>query len=281
MLREVPLRRSPHALSATQSVTFSPDSEFQLSSSGCCCRQPSPSPTLYRQFPTWIHLGLRVHTWSPNVIWSHPSALCLHGLRRPPRRAVFFQRLPFGRESLRAQQPVQQVHARDQDRRRSAEHPSAARRQWRGRRRWSTWPLAAPTSAIPPRRCHDIGEHIMKSVISDGYDIPTYRYQGAKSCHIMTKIMSNIIIFRYHSTFFMIFTWYHRQYHKKIAQETGMILSKLWYHVWYHNYFMISYMISYLFDNIRVAQETGQYDIIHDIIHFFMISYMICYMILA
>ena len=172
--------RETHARFATQSVTFNPDSELQLSRTNGCAHQSDPSTRLYCQFPAWIHLGLRVHTWSPNVIWSHPSALCLHGLRRPPRRAVFFQRLPFGRESLRAQQPVQQVHARDQDRRRSAEHPSAARRRWRGRRRWSTWPLAAPTSAIPPRRCHDIGEHIMKSVISHGYDIPTYRYHGGQ-----------------------------------------------------------------------------------------------------
>ena len=205
----------------------------------------------------------------------------MHGLRRPPRRADFFQRLPVGCNSLLAQQPLQQVHAWDQDCRRSAEHPSPARWRWRGRRRWSGWKLAPPTLAIPPRRCHDIGEHIMKSVISHGYDIPTYRYQGAKSCHIMTKIMSNIITFRYHSTFSMICIWYRRQYHKKIAQETGMILTKLWYHTWYHNYFLISYMISYLFDNIRVAQGMGQYDIIHDIIPFSMILYMICYMILA
>jgi hypothetical protein len=34
--------------------------------------------------------------------------------------------------------------------------------------------VAPPTRAIPPRRCHDIGEHIMKSVISHGYNIRTY-----------------------------------------------------------------------------------------------------------
>ena len=93
---------------------------------------------------------------------------------RPPRRADFFQRLPVGCDSLLAQQPLQQVHARDQDCRCSAEHPSPARWRWRGRRRRSCWKLAPPTRAIPPRRCHDIGEHIMKSVISQGCDIRSY-----------------------------------------------------------------------------------------------------------
>jgi hypothetical protein len=41
-------------------------------------------------------------------------ALCLHGLHSPPRRADFFQWLPIGCDSLLAQHPLQQVHARDQ-----------------------------------------------------------------------------------------------------------------------------------------------------------------------
>ena len=90
------------------------------------------------------------------------------------RRAFFFQRLQIGSGALLAQQLLQQVHARDQGRHRSAEHTSPARWRWRGRRRWSTWRMAPPTRAIPPHRCHDIGEHIMKSVISHGCDIRRY-----------------------------------------------------------------------------------------------------------
>ena len=87
------------------------------------------------------------------------------------RRAFFFQRLQIGSGALLAQQLLQQVHALDQGRHRSAEHTSPARWQWRGRRRWSTWRMAPPTRAIPPRRCHDIGYNIIKYVASYGYDI--------------------------------------------------------------------------------------------------------------
>jgi hypothetical protein len=236
----------------TQSVTFGPDSEFHLASTGGCTRHPRPSPTLCRQFPTWIHLGLRVHTWSPNVIrvWSHPSALCMHGLRRPPRRADFFQRLPVGCDSLLAQQPLQQVHARDQDCRRSAEHPSPARWRWRGRRRWSGWKLAPPTRAIPPRRCHDIGEHIMKSVISHGCDIRSYWYQRAISWIICSDIMWLIIRYWYQSRYSMKCIWYRIWYGMMIAQERQKsiwycqngydIIKKVWYHLWYHMILTIS-----------------------------------------
>jgi hypothetical protein len=44
----------------------------------------------------------------------------------------------------------------------------------RGRSRWSGRKLAPPTRAIPPRRCHDIVELIMKSVISYGSDTRSY-----------------------------------------------------------------------------------------------------------
>ena len=48
-------------------------------------------------------------------------------------------------------------------------------RPQRGRSRWSAWRLAPPTRPIPPRRrCHDIGCDITKSMISYGYDIPSY-----------------------------------------------------------------------------------------------------------
>ncbi len=85
---------------------------------------------------------------------------------------------------------------------------SPARWRWRGRRRWSAWPrrlpVAPPTRAIPPRRCHDIGEHIMKSVISHGCDIRSYWYQRALSWLICTEVMSHIIGYWYHSRFCMI-----------------------------------------------------------------------------
>jgi hypothetical protein len=105
------------------------------------------------------------------------------------------------------------------------------------RRRWSAWRLAPPTCAIPPRRCHDIGEHIMKSVISHGCDIRSYWYQRAISWIICSDIMWLIIRYWYQSRFSMKCIWYRRQYHEKIAQETGKWL-------WYWKKDMISYMIS-------------------------------------
>jgi hypothetical protein len=65
--------------------------------------------------------------------------------------------------------------------------------RWRGRRRWSTWKLAPPFRAIPPCSCHDIGEHIMKSVISHGYDIRSYWYQRALLWLMCSDVMSHII----------------------------------------------------------------------------------------
>jgi hypothetical protein len=168
-----------HAQFATQSVTFSPDSEstlqvlaavlgilalllhfvasFQLESisdSEYILEAPmsSESGAIHRRFAC---MGCAARRGVPTFFNDYQSAAT-------------------ARESLLAQQPLQQVHARDQDCRRSAEHPSPARWRWRGRRRWSGWKLAPPTRAIPPRRCHDIGEYIMKSVISHGCDIRSY-----------------------------------------------------------------------------------------------------------
>ena len=94
---------------------------------------------------------------------------------RPPRRADFFSMTTNrpGRDSLLAQHPLQQVHARNQGSHRTAAHPPPARSgRWRGRSRWSAWRLAPPTRPIPPRRrCHDVGCNITKSTISYGYDI--------------------------------------------------------------------------------------------------------------
>jgi hypothetical protein len=103
----------------------------------------------------------------------------------------------------------------------SAKHPSPARCRWWGRRRWSAWKLAPPARAIPLRRCHDIGEHVMKSVISHDCDIRSYWYQRALSWLICSDVMSHIIRFWYHSRFFMICIRYHKQNHKQTAQETS------------------------------------------------------------
>ena len=172
---QVAAANSPHYMFAeaasAASLRFrgsaiSSDSEFTFSSTGGCTstHQPQCPPSL-SQFPTWIHLELQVHTWGPNVIrvrcFDGASALCLHGLHSPPRRADFFQWLPIrvGCDSLLAQHPLQpwQVHARNQGSHRTAEHPPPARWRWRGRSRWSAWRLAPPTRPIPPRRrCYDI-----------------------------------------------------------------------------------------------------------------------------
>ncbi len=83
---------------------------------------------------------------------------------------------------------------------------------WRGRRRWSALRLEPPTRAIPPRRCNDIDEHIMKSVISHGYDIRRYWYQRAISWIICSEVMSHIIRYWYQSRFCMICIWYRRHH---------------------------------------------------------------------
>ncbi len=76
---------------------------------------------------------------------------------------------------------MQQVHAWDPGRRRSDEQQSPLTPQHVGNGEagggeapggWRPQ-VGAPTRAIPPRRSHDIGEHIMKPVISHGYDIRT------------------------------------------------------------------------------------------------------------
>ncbi len=97
----------------------------------------------------------------------------------------------------------------------------------RGQRKWSTWKLAPPTRAIPlPRRCHDIGEHIMKSVISHCCDIRNYWYQRAISWIICSDFMCHIIRYWYQRRFCMICIWYRIWYGMKIAQEMG---KWLWY----------------------------------------------------
>ena len=119
-----------------------------------------------------------------------------------------------------------------------------ARWRWRGRRRWSGWKLAPPTRTIPPRRCHDIGEHIMKSVISHGCDIRIYWYQGAISWLICSDFMWLIIIYWYHSRFHTKCIWYRIWYAMKIAQETVKLI---WYCMTSYNIMektMISCMIS-------------------------------------
>ncbi len=131
--------------------------------------------------------------------------------------------------------------------------------------------LAPPTSAIPPRRCHDIGEHIMKSVISHDCDIRSYWYQRAISWLICSDFMCLIIRYWYQRRFCMIWIWYRIWYGMMIAQERQKwiwycqdgynIRKKLWYHVWCHTFlydissarkakkisYMISCMISYIF----------------------------------
>ena len=67
-------------------------------------------------------------------------------------------------------QPIQQVHALHQGGHRSVEHTSPTRWRWRGRSRWSAWSFAPPIRSMPPRRCHDIGWDIIKSVTSYGID---------------------------------------------------------------------------------------------------------------
>ncbi len=125
-------------------------------------------------FSTLLPVSNLNPSWTPSPYLKpqcHPSLelhICafLHGLHSPrrwPRPADFFQWLQIGRCALLAQQLLQQVHAWDQGCHHSAEHTSPARWRWRGRRRWSAWRLAPPTSAIQQRRCHDIGWDIIKS----------------------------------------------------------------------------------------------------------------------
>jgi hypothetical protein len=66
-----------------------------------------------------------------------------------------------------------------------------------------------------PSPRHDIGKHIMTSVISHGSDIRSYWYQRALSWLICIDIMSNIIRYGNHRRFHMICIWYRRQYHEK------------------------------------------------------------------
>ncbi len=138
----------------TQNFTFgfsvSPDSEFKLSSSGCVlgCHHLPHSPS--RHSSTWIQLELRVYnTWLPNGICA--SALCLHGLHGPRRRADLFQRLSI-RHSLCAQPKLQQIQSRNQDGLSSAPHSSAVSWWWRSQWRKSDWSVAPPTSAISSPR---------------------------------------------------------------------------------------------------------------------------------
>ncbi len=81
------------------------------------------------------------------------------------------------------QQRLQQLHARDPGCRRSAEKQSALTPQHVGDGHAGGGGAPGgwhPTRAIPPRRCHDIGELIMKShLISDGNDVRRYWYQSA------------------------------------------------------------------------------------------------------
>ncbi len=74
--------------------------------------------------------------------------------------------------SLQWQLPLQQVDALDQGSCRSAEHTASPARsswRWRGQRSWSAWRLTPPhLPAILPRRSHDIGRNIIKSIISYG-----------------------------------------------------------------------------------------------------------------
>ncbi len=112
-----------------------------------------------------------------------------------------------------------------------------ARWRWRGQRRWSTWKLAPQTRAIPPRRWHDVGKHMMKSVISHGCDIRSYWYQRAISWLICSDFMCLIIRYWYQSRFSMKWIWYSIWYGMIIAQGMGKWL-------WYWKNDMISYMIS-------------------------------------
>ena len=188
-----------------------------------------------------VNLGCscKTLTLSPLPVWCFNLNLTLWSFKLQRQLEQ-----PLPADSSLAQ--PQQVHARDQVRRRSAGHPSPARGRWRGRRRWSGWKLAPPTRPIPPRRWHDIGEHIMKSVISHGFDIMIYWYQSTLSRLICSDVMRNIMIYWYQRRYCMICIWYRRQYHEKIAQERLKsiwycqnwydIMKKVWYHIWYHTF---------------------------------------------
>jgi hypothetical protein len=63
-------------------------------------------------------------------------------------------------EAVAVQQNTRPEHVGDDEA--VAPHPA--------RRRWSTWRPAPTIRTIPPRRCHEIGLKIMKSVISYTYD---------------------------------------------------------------------------------------------------------------
>ena len=254
----------------TQSVTFGPDSEFHLASTGGCTRHPRPSPTLCRQFPTWIHLGLRVHTWSPNVIrvWSHPSALCMHGLRRPPRRADFFSTTT---SRLRL---ITRAAA-------SATGPCAG-----SRLSPFSWTPVPSTLAMARQEEVERLEAGAPNPRHPAAQVPWYRRTYHEIRDITWLWYQKLLISEGHFMDYML--WYHVTYHKiliseQILYEMYMISYMIWHddsarkaeidmilskRVWYHKKSMISYMISYDFDNIRVAQERQSYDIIYDIIVF-------------
>ncbi len=113
---------------------------------------------------------------------------------------------------------------------------------WQGWR-LSSWRLAPSTHAIPPHRCHDMGQHIMKSLISFAYDIRSYWCQWAISWP-----KSGV-----RSYFTDMMQWYQKRFRMirydiigniitKIAQKARNLvekliigeLTKIWYHIWYN-----------------------------------------------
>ncbi len=138
--------------------------------------QMGPPPSL-SQFPTWIHLGLRLHTWDQNVIWvrccQSASALFLHGHTAHRGEPTFFNDYQSA-----ATHYLRSIHRNKSTRGIKAVTVQLITRPQHQR---CAWRLAPPIRPIPgqPSRCHDIGCNIPKSTISYGYDILSYWYQRA------------------------------------------------------------------------------------------------------